>query len=80
MSAKKTTGAVSADAIDAKLPPRFFVMRGDIQNAFGFTKEETAVLIGDGTFVANYPLGKKRRARFARAQVLAVARAWEKSA
>jgi hypothetical protein len=80
MSAKKTTGAITAAEIDAKLPRRFFVMRGDIQNAFGFTKEETATLIEQKIFVAEYPLGRKRRARFVRALVLTVARNWEKSA
>jgi hypothetical protein len=78
MAAKSSSGAITAADVDAKLPRRFFVMRGDLQSAFGLSKEEIAALINDGTFVAKYPLGKAgKRARFVRSQVLAVARKWE---
>lgn len=87
---KTATGGITAAEVDAKMPRTFFVMRGDIQRAFGLTKDDTAVLIDNGTFVAKYPLGDARkerrgkktvtkgpRARFVRSQVLDVARRWE---
>lgn len=78
MAAKKTNGAVSVAEIDASLPRRFFVMRGEIARAFGLAREELSVLVRNGVFVAEYPLGRnRRRARFVRTQVLAVARKWE---
>lgn len=93
MPAKKTTGGISAADVDAKLPRTLFVKRGDIRAAFGFTREEVGVLIGDGTFVAKYPFGKTRREkcagkmrdvesrqRFLRGQVMAVAWKWEAAA
>lgn len=90
MAKKHTTGGVSAADVDSKLPQRFFVMRGDVMAAFGLTGEEMTVLVGQGVFRAEYPLGKSRtvtakkkqkivtaRMRFVRTQVLAVARKWE---
>jgi hypothetical protein len=91
MPAKKGDAGVSAAEIEQRLPKTFFVMRGHIAAAFGFTKEELSVLIADGVFVPKYPFGgapcvEKRgkktivrgeRARFVRSQVLAVARKWE---
>lgn len=80
MPAKKTTGGISAADVDAKLPRTFFVMRGHIQNAYGLTKEEMSLLVACGTFRAEYPFGKKTRARFVRTQVMAVARKMETAA
>lgn len=90
MPAKKSTGGVTASDVEKTLPKTFFVKRGDIVKAFGFTREEVSVLIADGVFAAKYPFGKSRtvrrrgkdvdvaaRARFSRAQVLEVARRWE---
>lgn len=69
-------GGVTAATVDQRLPKSFFVMRGHVQHAFGFTGEEMTSLVNDGTFVAKYPV-VGGRARFVRSQVLAVARKWE---
>lgn len=69
MSAKNSTGGVSAADVEAKLPRTFFVMRGHVASAFGLTREEMKVLVNDGTFTKSYPLGKNTRARFVRTQV-----------
>lgn len=80
MASNQTSGAINAADVDARLPRRFFVKRGDIQQAFGFTKAELAELISLGIFVAKYPLGKdRRRARFVRSQAVRVAGEWEVS-
>lgn len=91
MPAKVTTGTgVSAADVDAKLPQTFFVMRGHVMAAFGFTGEEMSALVTQRIFRAEYPLGKthtvrkkkkdkvvESRMKFVRSQVLAVARRWE---
>lgn len=76
MPAKKTTGGINVSDVEETLPKTYFVMRGQIASAFGFSREETATLITQGVFVAKYPFGSKTRARFVRGQVLAVARNW----
>lgn len=77
MPAKHGTGGLDAADIEAALPKRYFITRGAIQQAFGFSKQETAALIAKGIFVAKYPLGReRRRARFVRQQIIEVARAW----
>lgn len=93
MAARKATGGISVAEVEAKLPRALFVKRGDIREAFGFTRTEVGVLIDDGTFAAKYPFGKTRkekrgskvvdvesRQRFLRSQVIAVARKWEDAA
>lgn len=74
------TGGITMAEVDANLPRKFFVMRGDIQLAFGLSKEEVRTLVNDGVFCAEYPFGKKKKARFVRTAVIAVARKWEKCA
>lgn len=89
----KAPSSVCAADIDAALPKKFFVMRGDVQAAFGFTGEEMSTLVEQGVFRAEYPFGKTRtvrkkkqdklvhaRMKFVRSQVMAVARRWEASA
>lgn len=76
MPAKKTSGAIDVADIESKLPRTYFIMRGHITAAFGFTREETGVLIGQGVFAAKYPFGARTRARFLRSQVLEVAKTW----
>lgn len=73
------TGGITAAEVEASLPRTYFVKRGDIQRAFGLTREETAALIDDGTFRAEYPV-KNGRARFVRAKIVAIARRWESAA
>jgi hypothetical protein len=77
MPAKRTTGGISAAEVATKLPNTFFVMRGHLEAAFGFSRRELERLIAKGIFVAKYPFGTGARARFVRTQVLAVARDWE---
>jgi hypothetical protein len=60
MPTKSTTGAVCVAAIETALPRGFFVTRGDVQRAFGFTKDEIRVLVESGIFVAEYPAGRTR--------------------
>lgn len=77
MPAKRTSGGISAAEVEAKLPRTFFVMRGHVADAFGLTRHEIRTLVEDGIFRAEYPFGKRRRARFVRTQILQVARKWE---
>lgn len=80
MTTKKETartGGVDVAAVDAALPRKFFIMRGDVRDAFGLTEEEMTILVAARTFVAEYPI-KGGRARFVRSQVVAVARRWER--
>lgn len=86
MAAKQTTGGITAADVEAKLPRTFFVKRGDLMHAFGFTSEEITALIEQKVFKAEYPLGKttkirgktvSARMRFVRSQCVAVARRWE---
>lgn len=79
MPAKKTTGGITALEVQSKLPATYFVMRGNLQAAFGFSRTEIDALISSGVFVAKYPFGPKTRARFVRTQVLAAVRKWEAS-
>ncbi len=87
-----TTTGVSAADVDAKLPKTFFVMRGHVMAAFGFTGEEMSALVAQRVFLAKYPLGKthtvlkkkkekvvQSRMRFVRSQVLEVAKRWEET-
>lgn len=80
MPAKRNTGGINAADVEAKLPAGYFVMRGHIRAAFGFTEEEIRTLIDQNVFRAEYPFGKATRARFVRSQVLGVARRWEGAA
>lgn len=77
MPAKRTTGGISVDDVAAKLPDTFFIMRGQLQSAFGMSNGEIERAVSKGIFVAKYPFGEGTRARFVRTQVLAVARGWE---
>lgn len=77
MPAKNPTGGVTAADVEARLPKTYFVMRGHVQQAFGLTKEETAMLIASRTFVAEYPFGDGTRARFVRSKLITQARKWE---
>lgn len=82
MTTPTQTGGSAAD-IDARLPRRFFVKRGDVQAAFGLTKQQMRDLVDAGVFVAKYPAplrpgaNGKAKALFARTEVLAVAHKWE---
>lgn len=73
----KRTGGVTVAEIDAMLPRTFYVTRGSVAQAFGFSKRELRALIAQGVFRAEYPFGSGRRARFVRSQVLKVAKNWE---
>jgi hypothetical protein len=66
----------TVEEIDRLLPRKYFVMRGDIRVAFGFSSEELDALVANSTFVAKYPV-VGGRARFVRSQVIAIARSWE---
>lgn len=77
MAAKKMKGGIDLADVGTKLPATYFVTRGSITEAFGFTKNEVQRLIEKGVFVAKYPLGTGSRARFIRSQVLSAARALE---
>lgn len=82
MPAKKPSGAGSAAEIEASLPRTFFIRRGDVQQAFGLSDDNMAVLV-PGTFHPTYLAPNKARGRkgsralFVRSQVVAVARQWE---
>lgn len=89
MPAKLITGAADPSAIEDSLPRRYFVTRGEIQRAFGFSRQEVSDLISQGVFAAEYPLGRRRtvqrggeertvasRAKFVRRRVIEVARTW----
>jgi hypothetical protein len=82
MTTPTQPGGSAAD-IDARLPRRFFVKRGDVQAAFGLTKQQMRDLVNAGVFVAKYPAPARPAAKgaakalFVRSEVLAVARKWE---
>lgn len=93
MSPIPFTGGMTAAEIDARLPRKLFVKRGDLQRAFGLTRKELDGLVvmdsrkltsaqkrahvAAGRFVAEYPVAGY--ARFVRSQLLQVARQWEAS-
>lgn len=74
MPAKQANGGRTLSEIAAKLPASVFVMRGHIREAFGLSRKEMDSLVRSGVFAAKYIVGKKKRARFERTQVLAAAR------
>lgn len=71
-----TTGGRSAAEIEAALPGKFYVKRGDIMRAFGLTRGDMEALVPD-TFRPD-PNPRFHRNRFHRSQVMEVARAWER--
>lgn len=79
MATKAANGGTTAAEVDAKLPRKFFVMRGHIMDAFELTRGDMSALVDGGTFCAEYPFGKRKKARFVRTAVMAVARKWEKA-
>lgn len=77
MPGKKNSGGCNdVAAIEKKLRKGFFVMRGDVRDAFGLSEEEMTALVDAKVFRAEYPV-KGGRARFVRSKVVAVARKWE---
>jgi len=90
MPARATKAATTAAEIDGALPRTFYVKRGDIARAFGFTDEEMTALVPAvfaPVYLAPNPRPKKREkttnarktyARFVRSAVLGVARRWER--
>lgn len=92
MPAKINSAGISMAEVEARLPRTYFLMRGQIREAFGFARHEMDQLVAQGVFRAEYPFGGVRReqrgrrvvlcgarARFVRTQVLAAARRlWER--
>lgn len=81
MAPPNSHGTVSAAEVDALLPKKFFVRRGDVAAAFGLSEKQMAALV-PAIFTPFYlPPNKagnrSRRAMFVRSKVLAVARELE---
>ncbi|HYD00316.1 MAG TPA: hypothetical protein VEB22_03750 [Phycisphaerales bacterium] len=82
MPAKISSGGVSVDDVERRLPKGFFVRRGHVMEAFGLTSDEMTALVPDVFKPVHLPPNKQRkrkksRAVFVRTQVVAVARKWE---
>lgn len=74
MPARNTKAAIDIETAKSLLPQTYYIMRGHIQAAFGLSRREIDALVCTRVFVAKYPFGKKRRARFERSQVIAAMR------
>lgn len=73
---KNRAGAITAEEVEAKLPLRYFVMRGHVRDALGLSEEEMTVMVENKIFRAEYPV-KGGRARFVRSKIVAYARKLE---
>lgn len=70
----KRSGGIDLAEVERLLPATYYVKRGDLQRAFGFSRHDLDALI-PGTFLPA-PVTAFKRHRFVRSQVIAVARSW----